>query len=495
MKFKINIITLVLVIVIMGFVNPIYNVSSYSNIYKSQTRTDLLPGKNNLTSDGLDKFIYLPLVLKNYPKINTFGIDSGGSFDKVAATGVSWLLVNSQLNWSAVESTKGTYTWSNVASLESNLVQASQLGLQAILIISQSPTWARKYTDKGCGPIKSTEILSFANFMSEVVKRYSAPPYNVKYYQIWNEPDAPVGLPGDSVFGCWGEVSYKNDPYFGGEYYGDMLKQVYAKVKAANPAAQVLVGGLLLDCDPRSKGPGYCSGEIGHDPSQWNFFEGVVKKAGSQGFDYVPFHGYTYFATGENPVWQEIHTGGWSASGGQVNGKIGYLKSIMSKYNVNKPLMLTESSILYGSQDYTGPYPEDYQQAKADYIVWTNANTWSRDIKATVWYTFFGWRGSQLIANGTPLPAYNSLKSMIEILKYADFQMRDESNSGFAKFIYYAGNQEIWLLVPTGEYSGIPYTISKPINFQKLLDLYGVEQSVTGDTISFARPTYILINR
>jgi hypothetical protein len=37
---------------------------------------------------------------------------------------------------------------------------------------------------------------------------------------------------------------------FGGEYYGNMLKIVYPAIKSADPQAQVLVGGLLLDCDP-----------------------------------------------------------------------------------------------------------------------------------------------------------------------------------------------------------------------------------------------------
>jgi alpha-L-arabinofuranosidase len=95
--------------------------------------------------------------------------------------------------------------------------------------------------------------------MHDAVERYSAPPYNVKYWEIYNEPDAPKNTnepPYGMIYGCWG---ISGDTYFGGEAYGEMLKVVYPYIKSANSSAQVLVGGLLLDCDPRTvctTGPG-----------------------------------------------------------------------------------------------------------------------------------------------------------------------------------------------------------------------------------------------
>ena len=45
-----------------------------------------------------------------------------------------------------------------------------------------------------------------------------------------------------------GDLFIGNDPYYGGGYYAEMLKIVYPQIKAADPEAQILIGGLLLFC-------------------------------------------------------------------------------------------------------------------------------------------------------------------------------------------------------------------------------------------------------
>ena len=80
--------------------------------------------------------------------------------------------------------------------------------------------------------------------MHDVVERYGSPPYNVKYWELGNEPDAAwQHIASDSVFGCWGDV---NAPFYGGQHYGEMLKEVYPQIKSTDPDAHVVVGGLLL---------------------------------------------------------------------------------------------------------------------------------------------------------------------------------------------------------------------------------------------------------
>src|SRR5690606_32739206 len=127
-------------------------------------------------------------------------------------------------------------------------IQFSEQKLTPIIVISHTPTWAQQVPGASCGPIKPTALADFAKFMGEMASRYSKPPYNVHYWEIGNEPDvAPEQVPNDSVFGCWGNMS---DPYYGGAYYAEMLKVVYPAIKKADPLAQVVFGGLLLDCDP-----------------------------------------------------------------------------------------------------------------------------------------------------------------------------------------------------------------------------------------------------
>ena len=61
--------------------------------------------------------------------------------------------------------------------------------MQVIGIIRDTPDSAQKIPPYTCGAIKDTAIPKFASFVKEVVKRYSAPPYNVRHWEIWNDPD------------------------------------------------------------------------------------------------------------------------------------------------------------------------------------------------------------------------------------------------------------------------------------------------------------------
>ena len=460
---------------IMMLIFPVSGIAQKNGDENSSLRKN---GVNVQPAPNDEHFIYLPLVLKNYPLINIFGIAASSNLDLIQQSGGSWIRMTYYVNWSKVEQTEDKFDWSTMAGLENLLLQAAKERVQTVLVIQMSPEWARKYSNSPCGPIRSDKLNSFAKFAAEVVKQYSVPPYNIKYFQIWNEQDAPVSNSG-SGFGCWGEFS---DSYFGGEYYGQMLETVYPAMKAANPSIQVVTGAFLLDCDPRSWGDGYCATK--DKAKQWNFFEGVVKRAKNY-FDVVSFNGYAYYQEGKNTVWAERFVRReWAAAGGQVDGKINYLLQKMSQYGINKPIMLAESAII----------DINSEEAKSDYLVWTYANTWSKGLKATFWYSLEGWRGSQLIYNNTPLPAYYALQTMTGILGQSDFKSR-EDNLGYTKFVFTLGSQEIWLLIPTGEVAGTEYSISRPSNFIKLVNIYGVDQPDPGNPISFSRPVYVFRNK
>ena len=448
-------------------------------------------GKDGDTSDEtLTGFtIYLPLITKNSHYIPIFGIEARSRLDKAAEAGNAWLRINLQLRWADIQPIQnGAYDWTKAAAVEAAIVEANQHNLTPILVVHAVPAWARKYADKACGPIKSDALNAFAEFMRQATQRYSPSPYNVKYYQIWNEPDAPVNpSTGNSQFGCWGEESYSGDPYSGGEYFGEMLSRVYPAIKTANPYAQVMLGGLLLDCDPTGVGPGYCANL--QQAYQWNFFEGVVKRAANY-FDIAAFHGYAYYQGGKNPVWSEKTALKWFANGGVVDGKIKYLQGVMARYGVNKPIVQTEAAILYGDT----PPPAQYEAYKADYIVWLFANTWAQGLKGAMWYSMEGWRGSGMFDSlDQPTPAFQALKNMTALLAPAEYLTREDV-SGYTKFIYRTADKNIWLLVPTGEFYGVTNTIARPTSFDKALDLFGNEVSFLGD-IQFTRPMYVILNR
>jgi hypothetical protein len=90
-------------------------------------------------------------------------------------------------------------------------------------------------------------------FLTALATRYSAPPFNIRYWVFGNEPDVSlisIAQPewGTIGFGCWGDALDTN--YYGGEYYGKFLKIFSDTIKAVNPSAQVTNGGLLLSCHP-----------------------------------------------------------------------------------------------------------------------------------------------------------------------------------------------------------------------------------------------------
>ena len=206
------------------------------------------------------------------------------------------------LIWSDIEPTQGHRNWTaaSVVDLEADFKHASQQGKKIIMIVRSTPGWAQKVSGKACGPIQDEDIVAFANFMADVVRRYSVAPYNVMYYEIGNEPEAPTSTAkGTETFGCWGDAT---DPYYGGRYYASVLKQVYPKMKQANANITVMVGGLLLDCDPVNP-------PAGKDCTMSRYLEGILVGGGGPYFDTVNFHSYDYYQGGygnySNSNWGE----------------------------------------------------------------------------------------------------------------------------------------------------------------------------------------------
>jgi hypothetical protein len=326
--------------------------------------------------------------------------------DQMSAAFMTWTRPVGVL-WSSVEPSQGTYDWNVLADLETELKNASSNGIQVILLVHSTPEWARKIAGTGpsCGPIAADKLSAFGDFMHAMVARYSVAPYNVKYWELWNEPDIAATLfPGDSGYGCWGDTG---DGYYGGGYYAEMLKVVYPQIKAANSQTQVLIGGLLLDCDPRG---GCATPESALPPK---FFEGVLRNNGGDYFDGVSFHAYDYYLylLGEyyNPNW----TSAWNTTGPVIFAKAQFIQSLLSQYGVTgKFLMNTEAAVICG---HTGGEPvcqaDDFSRTKVYYVAQSYAMAIAQGLRANIWYSVQGWRGSGFLdASLNPLPAYTAFQ-------------------------------------------------------------------------------------
>ena len=436
-------------------------------------------------TDVGDYFLYLPLVAKKFPPPpSVFGVQMNpvsqrGGLDKVAEAWTTWVGYV-MIDWSAVEPTQGTRNWS--ASVEQQLINATENYLTPIVNVRLTPEWARKYRDYSCGPMARQYFDEFADFMFDAVARYSQPPYNVEYWEIWNEPDVDPAETPFKWIGCWGD---KNDSYYGGGYYADMLKIVYPRIKQADPDAQVLVGGLLLDCDPNNPPPG-------KDCTSSKFLEGILVNGGGNYFDGVSFHAYEYYngqlGTYSNPNWHST----WNTTGPVMTAKKSYLQSLLNKYKVpGKYLINTECALLGDGR----AGDSDFEQTKAYYVAQSYATAIAGGLKGNLWYSVLGWRNSGLLdENLNPLPAYDAYKFGRQELGGAAFVggvgAGDVSNpSGLKGYKFNTDEGVVWILWSRdGQNHTVTLTPGTP---RAVYNTYGVSQAATNPIQVGLEPVYL----
>jgi len=271
--------------------------------------------------------LYLPLIAVQTQTIfglNATNLTPERGLDGLVASGASWVRA-SNLLWRDVEPVEGGgYHWDAPSAqlVERDMITAGTHGLKLILIIRGSPAWATAPYKADCAPINPAKYTRFAAFLAAAVDRYSKPPFSVEFWEIGNEPDAPI-FPNDSGFGCWGVTS---DPYYGGRAYGALLKVVYPAMKAHAGQISVLNGGLLLD-HPYDASDG--SGRMAR------FLEGVFVAGGGASFDILSFHSYSFY------------DGTVDGTRGATDWKVSYLRGLMDRYGVpRKPLLNTEAALL-----------------------------------------------------------------------------------------------------------------------------------------------------
>jgi hypothetical protein len=405
--------------------------------------------------------LYLPIVLNNFSPITIFGVEMGeitknGGLDPIRAANTTWVRRNAVL-WSDVETSPGVRNWSALASMENEWLNAANASLTPIVIVRSTPVWARMYANSPCGPMAPGAIATFAIFMRDLVTRYSVPPYNVKYWEIWNEPDVPT-VATDTPFGCWGNPV---DPDYLGSYYAQMLQAVYPQIKAANPNAQVLMGGLLLECNPNL--PALCSN---NRPAK--YLEGILLNNGGPYFDGVSYHAYDYYglALGQygNAAWNSY----WNTTGPAIIAKANFVNSVLAKYGVTgKYLMSTESALLCDSCSGDSTF----ETTKAYYVAQAYSSAIALGLRAEIWFSVFGWRNSGLLNYDlSPLPAYTAYKFANSQLASATFAGDVTAYPGVKGYAFNNGGRLLWLL---WSLDGSPHALALPSTPSMSWDVFG----------------------
>jgi hypothetical protein len=346
-----------------------------------------------------------------------------------------------QISWKAVQPNEGDpYNWAALAGFERELRVLKNAGITPEVIVGGSPRWATKPYATSCGPISSDKFGAFANFMRALASRYSTPEFNVYRWELGNEVDVdPKLVPADNVFGCWGDIK---DPYYGGRQYGEMLKVVTPAIKAANPAAEVWIGGLLLDT-PNTTNPAFGKPE--------QFLAGILEVGAAPYFDAVPYHWYPSY--GNQKVDYDFGNR-WEAYGGGSAGKARFLRQIMQRYGVNKPLYLNEVSFSCPNDTYdtyawcVNPAPQFFS-LQADMLVRVAVRSIVEGVSGFYWYTLNapGWRhGSLLQSDGAPKPAYNAYNQLSSQLNGAVYAGPATYTAGVEGYSFRRGQQLIQVL-------------------------------------------------
>jgi hypothetical protein len=394
--------------------------------------------------------IFLPAIYYQYPYPSIFGIESNSMSTTripfIARAGAYFMRVQ-PFSWADIEPLRTnppTYHWETVN--EEALIQASVLDLRAIATIKYTPSWAQKVPGVSCGPVAQANLDEFAQFLGSLVSRYSAPPYNIKYWEIGNEVDVdPSLVPPDSYYGCWGN---KKDKYYGGGYYAQMLQYAYPAIKAADPQAQVMIGGLLVNCDPTNPQPGM-------DCKPAMFLEGILSAGGGPYFDIVSFHAFAFYMNGL--ITENI--GNWQPRGGIILGKASFLREVMANYGVNKPLIISEAALLC-PEGQVGCEPESdaFRDAQATYVA-----------SGLTYFT------------GGPKPAYYAYQFLATELKGASLVgSLDYQYAGLSGFEFSNPLKKIWVLWAPDQ---TDHLITLPANVTQVYDKFGSTVIPSGNQI------------
>jgi hypothetical protein len=243
--------------------------------------------------------------------IDVIADTSPATLDLVKAAGAGAVRV--YLSWKSLEPNNVPPAQYNWAAYDAAFKAMADRGLQPITLVQDCPPWACTRPD---GPIRAERVGDFVEFMGALVARYSKSPYDTHHWEFWNEPDSTAAA---------GGINYHWGTY--GARYAAMLGAVRPAMKAADPGAQLIMGGVAYD-----------NFQEGGGPFVRRFVDDVLGAGGGQYLDAFNFHYYV----------QNIH---WCS----LTDKLNELRGKLKAHNLNLPIISTETGFTsdpqFGSND------------------------------------------------------------------------------------------------------------------------------------------------
>ncbi|MFZ6029327.1 MAG: hypothetical protein ACOYYS_16565 [Chloroflexota bacterium] len=449
------------------------------------------PTRSAQDSGNSDRRVYLPMVNNRWPRSSPFGVESfrhlnadNQSQQYIRELGGQWVRINHKISWRLLQPVEdGPIRWETLQALEADLRSMRTLGVSPVIVVDDHPAWAvqpavgasGEIVYPSCGAIRSDKLAAFASFVQQLAQRYSALPYAVHHWEIGNEPDIDPSLVAtDSQYGCWGD---KTDVFYGGRHYGEMLKTLTPAVKAADPAAKIWVGGLLLD-NPDTA----VQASEGRPEA---FLQGILEAGAGPYFDILAYHAYPAYPN--RRVDADLLPGSkWANWGGFVLGKVRFLRSVMQQYGVEKPIYLNEISLTCSEAAYfCNPPTAAFYQAQADQLVRSLTRGLSENIDGFIWYSLEdpGWRHVGLLDRmEQPKPAYYAYKQLVKRLQDTRFDRPVDYGEGLEGYAFHGRNQTVHVLWAQ-EDREIVVSVP-PSTFIAAYDLYGLPIACQPDAAS-----------
>lgn len=300
----------------------------------------------------------------------------GGSLDDAVSVGAGW--IRTDLAWYRIQTGPDSWDWS---SFDRTVAYAKARNLKVLAVLDQAPFWAR---DPGCTAMlwcPPADDARFAEFAAKAAERYPAD--IVPAWEVWNEENTTTFWSGGA------------DP----TAYGKMLKAAATAIKAAQPAARVVFGGLAV--------PG-----SGNGLSPQDFLLAVAHAGYLPYADVIAYHPYSF------PKLPDT-----AASFAAVSTGPNSLAAILDANGAgSKPIWLTETGApVAGAADpYTAKSITDRdEQAQAAYVTdLVSVATKNPHVKALFWFSDIDLPGQQLYfglrrADGTRRPSFDALQQAI----------------------------------------------------------------------------------
>lgn len=215
--------------------------------------------------------------------------------ERLRGSGATVVRLPVQWRWIQPEpSAPPYYHWGDYGNAISAL---AAMDLQVMAVLYTKPAWA---SSDGCGPVDRAPLQVYGDYLTALVERFDGDGLNdapgsprIAYWEVENEPDFDP-----DPFLNGGQGSY-GSCYGGGRAaaFAEQLRMAYRAIKASDPSATVVMGGLAFDRFHNRPGFGW-QGPFDHDFLRHSLSAGRAAHPADADwpwFDWLGLHAYDSF--------------------------------------------------------------------------------------------------------------------------------------------------------------------------------------------------------